>query len=208
VTYRDDNDAALARADSLEHQVHELERERDELRAKLEVAEHGKPFPSAPGSLAPPLPGMPAAALPREVEPLTPSQLRHLLEALEAGASQMRRANGQTLLGAGVLTALTPFAYMTVHALAMVTGAFAAFLFVGYGIGRAGADESSWRPVLDAIRDEPDRIVAIEDHSEGGAKDRLIISTFRHSLELRTAQSASLAGLLARRCRYARVTVD
>src|SRR5262249_1744388 len=51
MTYRDDHDAALARAESLEAELANVERERDRLRAELDKAKH--PAPAAPAPAAP-----------------------------------------------------------------------------------------------------------------------------------------------------------
>jgi hypothetical protein len=197
VTYRDDHDAALARADNLEHQVHELERERDELRAKLAVAEHAV---AAQPQVAVPMPPLALVApLPREVTPLTTPELEELLYTLEAGIAEANHKNRRTLVGANVLAGLTPLAYLVASSpAAVVTGGLGLISLLVYAIGWSAMDETEWRPVLDAIRDEPERIISIEN-----APPRLIVNTTRHSLRLRLARSALVVALLARRCPYA-----
>jgi hypothetical protein len=197
VTYRDDHDAALARADNLEHQVHELERERDELRAKLAVAE--RPIAAKPQVAASRPPFALVAPLPREVTPLTTHELEDLRDTLEAGIAAANHKNRRTLVVANVLAGLTPLAYLVASTpAAVVTGVLGLISLLHYAVGRSAMDETEWRPVLDAIRDEPERVISIEN-----APPRLIVHTTRHSLRLRLARSALLVALLARRCRYA-----
>jgi hypothetical protein len=197
VTYRDDHDAAIARADSLEREVDELRRERDALQARLALSDASAPDPAL------------TAPLPREVGPLSDPELQTLVDRLAAGMAASRGVN-TTLLALALTCAFVgtvAFATFGAWPVALVCGMSCAIFLIFYAVGHRESAAAEWQPVLDAIRDEPDRIVSIKRVPQA-VGHALIVSTTGHSLALRSPQSVDLVTLLARRCRHAHLEVE
>jgi hypothetical protein len=186
VTYRDDHDAAIARAEALQRELERSEAERERLRAEVERLGH--PAEPVPESAL-------AVAAPTE---LTVAEVNELVDELDTGLrasrSRGRRQTGVAflLIAAGLATFLaSPFGALTVTmggVLCLVAAAV-----------RNGGDQTA---ILTAVRDAPERVRALRDTNTG----RLQISTGYHAAFCQTRTSSALLAKLARRCPAAAVT--
>jgi len=196
VTYRDDHDAALARAESLEAELANVERERDRLRSELERAKHAPPPPLAPE---------PARPEPVRVQsgPLAQDEIERLLSELETGARSVGNDLGAMLVIAMICAMLAIFGIAGQSVFVAVGGfALATIFLLGALISRSARPED-WLPVLEAVRDHPDRINSVREQGRKyGAL--IVIETSGHEMRVYTTESAAVLALLARRCKHAR----
>jgi hypothetical protein len=192
MTYRDDHDAALARAESLEKELAETERERDRLRAELEAARQTPPPP-------PPQPAPRAMAATRP-SPLDKHEIDDLCGTLELGV----RTTGRNSAASAFISMLL---FSVVSVVAFIGNEMGAgILCMGVAVvmlcalvfGRSRFEPEAWQPVIEAIRTHPRRIVSVRALS--GKRRGLEIRAIDGSLVLYTRDSAGLIARLARRC--------
>jgi hypothetical protein len=185
VTYRDDHDAAIARAEALQRELERAEADRDRLRAEVERLEHSsEPVPESALVVAAPI-------------EMTVAEVNELVDELDVGLRASRsRGRRQTvvallLIGGGLATFLaSPFGALTLTmggVLCLVAAAV-----------RNGGDQTA---ILTAVRDAPERIRALRDTDTG----RLQLSTGYHAAFCQTRAPSVLLAKLARRCPAATV---
>jgi hypothetical protein len=189
LTFRDDHDAALARADALEQELDRAKRERDALKAQVEKLEHApKPGPVPATTSIVRVPPM----------PLERAELSRLVQLIEESADE---AGSQRAVLIVLLVALLPFtvvfAVLGGASMLWITGLVGGLLVAGIlgGQGSSAADASA---VIEAITSEPERILAVSQVS--GRYRSVLIETSQHKVRTSGAHSAELIALLARRC--------
>jgi hypothetical protein len=202
VTYRDDLDASIARAESLEEQVAELERERDRLRHELEVAK--QPPPPAPvATAAPTLPGLPPVHLELALQQ---AELAELVQTLEYSLRSSRNHAGLVVGGLiGIVLGVMALMAQLVG-LGLVLGGTGLLMCMSFVTNLIDAPGDG-RSIIEAVRDEPDRIVSASEQSTRSGR-QLVISTTTGSLRVETRDTAKVLALLARRCPHARFGND
>ncbi len=186
MTYRDDHDAAIARAEALQRELERAEADRDRLRAEVERLAHS----AQPVSESALVVAAPIEMTVAEVEEL----VGELDTGLRASRSRGRRQTVAALLviGAGLAGFLVnPFGGL---ALSMV----GVLCLVAAAVGNGG-DQTA---ILTAVRDAPERIRALRDTNTG----RLKLSTGYHAAFCQTRTASALLAKLARRCPAAAVT--
>jgi hypothetical protein len=184
VTYRDDHDAAIARAEALQVELERSEAERDRLRAQVDRLEHG-PSPMSIVAVSP------AKA------PMTAGEVTALVAEVKIAS---KRARDASLFGNSL--ALAVFVIMT------AVGAFTAPVYAAVGgigiiaglIGLVSRRDPA--DVIAAIRDAPEYITAIR---ESPKRTSVIVRTATGSAWLRTDTPDNLLVKLARRCPNAKL---
>jgi hypothetical protein len=197
VTYRDDHDAAIARAESLEHELAKVEHERDRLQSRVHELEHEQQ-PDTTAAREPR--GEPAV---RRDRPLDDAELARLLAALENEVEASRIKSGLGALVAIVILMLLVFAVILIGQplMALVFTALIVLVLVGRAAASTRAAPASWQPVVEAVREAPDRIISIEQHKpREGWGIWLTVRTADHALRVNTSRATELVALLARRC--------
>jgi len=193
VTFRDDHDAALARADALAEELRRAERERDELKARVDRLEHAP----GPALAAPPSPTSAIARV--RAAPLQAAELARLVGLVQDAAAQRssERAVAMMLLsamapGSVVLAVLAGVGAVWISGVSAVV--LASMLSISGGSSHADA-----RAVISALSDAPEQIVAVKQHWRRGVS-LVIIETKEHRLLASGAHNAEMIALLARRC--------
>jgi hypothetical protein len=195
VPFRDDHDAALQRIEALEADLRRTQGEREQAtRERDQLAD-------AVAKLQAEVPPQ------REImvvpkAPLTAREREDLLDALEHGARANRRhawlgvvIGSAVLLGGVVAGAVGGDLLVVALCGPAVLGIFVAALQL------ANASEDRWRSVLDAIRDDPAKIVAVRRLSERYGW-KLAVETSNDELTMRG--DSEVVKLLERHCPAAR----
>jgi hypothetical protein len=181
VTYRDDHDAALARADALQADLARAEAERDRLRSKVDELEHGL-VPTSPGALV----------------PLTTAEVTALVRDVDTaiGILADRRA-GRFVWSIAALVALVPMYLAGLSAAVLVvTGGFAVL-----GLVQAPALHSaSARAVRNALCEAPETVTTIRELEQRHGMHWIGVSTATDTLKMPIREPAPLISRLLRRC--------
>lgn len=185
MTYRDDHDAAIARAAALEDELERVRGERDELEAKVARLDRAA-----------------AAARPPGERPAAADQDAQLADDLAQVVESGYRARWLKLVG---LTTVTLVAFAILVA---VSHAGAGQMIAVYGIaiaavitmavvGMVARSPSQGAAVIEAIRTNPERVTRIvELHRQPG----LMIYAGGASLRVYTYETTELIARLSRRC--------
>jgi hypothetical protein len=195
VTYRDDHDAALARADALADDLKRTEAERDRLREQVAQLEKVAPAP------APPPPRQPVALAPAPSKAMTTRELDELVETLLTAAKRIRSLNTARVVAAGllILVALVMcFTSLLLPALLlMALGILAAITSIL-------AEYGDHAPIIEAVRAHPQEVVEIRE-SVTTKGNRWITITTRDGTSARflPVGATALVGALVRRCQDA-----
>jgi hypothetical protein len=186
VTFRDDHDAALARADALERDLDRAERERNELKERVESLERAAAAgTSAVARVAP--------------APLERTEASRLVQLVQEGAEHAR---DWRLLGYTVLLALIPVLILAagagagtwdiIYGAVLATGAAA-------GLVRGGSKSSHVAAVIKAINEDPGQVVKVRSLS-GSLWPKILIETSEHRLLAGGKHTGEMIALLARHC--------
>jgi hypothetical protein len=185
VGYRNDTDAAFARADALEVDLRRSERECDQLRA--EVDRLSRAVPEAPARVV-------AAGLSKP-------ELDALIAELEGSAvGPPSAARGCVMLA----LALPLFWWPHGALLGLVLAVLGSLAVVGSLMATPGIARS----VIDAVRDAPDQVVAVQESARARSswgKRVVFVRTTWGSARFRTSSPDAVLVALARRCPHARL---
>jgi hypothetical protein len=203
MTYRDDRDATLARAEALEQDLKRTEAERDRLRAQVARLEHDlKPSPPPPIAPPPPVQAIVAtapAAPPVQTivrvhtQALTPVEIKSLLDDVERGFARARSDQKVlTFLFVLSLVGSVPLYFTTVP----IMGGAVTFLGLSGLVKNVFVAALNDAPqVLVALRERPDEILELVEN-----KSTLTIVTRTKSAVCSTPNRADLLVRLARYC--------
>jgi len=195
VTYRDDREAALERAEALQHDLDRAEADRDRERARAATAE--AELDRLRAAIARP----PEAMVLSSSQALSSIETRELVRAVGVG---LRRARGgdRALLATFLVIAL---ASVPVYALA-VPFALAITLVGVFGATIMGAGQrvDPTTHLITAVREHPESIAKLRLVG-GGARSYLVIETADAAGACRSDDPVALLAQLVRRCPDAKV---
>jgi hypothetical protein len=183
MTYRDDHDAALARAESLEKQLAESERDRERLRHELEAAKRSEPPASPPA---------PLVALPRE-------DIDRLVRLLEDGIQRDEQSSILLVSGLALVVLGGLFLLGGIAPVGITIACAGVLLWFLYLLNLFDAPEGALA-IIQSVRDEPERIVSVTTRSGG----QLVLGTATSSLSVEVSARAEVLDLLTRQCPRAR----
>jgi hypothetical protein len=193
VTYRDDHDAAIARAGALADALKRTEAERDRLREQVAKQAEVTAPPTNPVALAPPQP-----------EAMTAHEVDALVDALAAGAKQIRISKTARIAGAGSLIVVA-------FAMCFTAAVLPALLILALGtvalVASALVDHGDHAPIIEAVRDHPEEVVEIRERVTTKG-NRWLTITARNGTwaRFRSFGTTALVVTLARRCKGATVS--
>jgi hypothetical protein len=181
VTYRDDHDAALARADALQAELERAEAERDRLRVKVDELEHGL-VPASPGALV----------------PLTTAEVSALVRDVDNAIGMLadRRA-GRFVWSIAALVALVPMYFAGLSITVLIVTASLALLGLMQAPALHGA---AARAVRNALCDAPETITTIRELEQSLGMHWIAVSTATDTVRLPIREPAPLISRLVRRC--------
>ena len=192
MTYRDDRDATLARADALEQDLKRAEAERDRLKAQIEKLEHERSKPPPPG---PPVPLAPPvqAIVKIHNQALTPLEVTSLLNDVDAGLVRTRGAIALVrVVFALMIVASLPFYFTFAWGWGVALSLLGIAGSVTNGLRAAINDTES---VMSTLRERPDEVEELVE-----SKGALTIVTRTKSARCSTLNRAELLVRLARYC--------
>jgi hypothetical protein len=191
MTYRDDHDATLARADALQEDLKRAEAERDRLKAEVEKLESERNATRTPAPVQ--------TIVTTRTQALTPGEVHSLLVDVEFG---LRRSRSNVTVGQAIaavfLVGSVPL-YIFVSPLhgVIVTGIGLIVTLAVFIDGLTNDDAA----ILAAVRDHPDAVLELVE-SDSGIK----IVTRTKSASCTTPDRAELLVQLAKHCPNARVS--
>jgi hypothetical protein len=223
VTYRDDHEAAVARAESLEQELSRVARERDQLRAKLgderatvrrddheaavvraeSLAQQLSRVERERDQLSAKLAEGAAIAVsaPTPASPLTEREVDDLVGELEASIFSARwRSSLRAFFG--VVSAIVFIAMIPSAATAIAMSVVVVIAIAIHARERAHLRAAAYLPVLTSLRAAPERITRI--WMSGSDTHWITIHTADHWVRLRVTNAVAVLAVLARRCPGAR----
>src|SRR5664279_3699715 len=157
MTYRDDHDATLARADALQEDLKRTEAERDRLKAELEKleSERNVTAPSAPVQ----------AIVTTRTQALTPREVHSLLTDVELGLAHTR---SNVTIGQGIAAVLlvgsVPLYFSVSLSYAVIVTAIGMIVALSVFIDGLTNDDAA---ILAAVRDHPDDVLELVETQHG-----------------------------------------
>jgi hypothetical protein len=191
MTYRDDRDATLARADALQVDLKRAEAERDRLRAEVEKLEGERKLTPTPAPVR--------AIVTTRTHALTPREVHLLLNDVEfcLARSSSATAAGNVIAPLILAGSVALFFFVSPLHAAIVTG-ICLIATVATFIEALTNDDAA---ILAAVRDHPDDVLELVE-----TKDGITIVTRTKSATCTTPDRAELLVQLAKYCPNARVS--
>jgi len=197
MTYRDDGEAALARADALQRELDEASREQERLRQRADRAEAER------DQLRVRLEGDQGKALVvTKPKALTVLETKALVVDVGEGLRRVRESDRVLMfLFLTVAVASAPLYPVAIPLAAVLS-------VVGLGgalVMRSGLRADRTLAIVDAVREFPDRVTRLQLVQTGRARAHVVIETSEGVGACRTSDPVELLARLARRCPNAKV---
>jgi hypothetical protein len=199
VTYRDDHDAALARASALADELKRSEAERDRLLEQVAKLEQVTKLEK----VEPPRSDPPVALAPAKPSAMTAYEVDELVQALEHGGQRIRAWRIARMAGAGLLI-------LVAIAMCFASRMLPALLVLALGIvalvTSVLVDDGDHALVIEAVRNRPEEIAEIRE-SVTTKGNRWVTISARDGTSARFLPTATtvLVVALARRCPEAKL---